>query len=87
MTSGEGFLQSHECALADPGCRFFPAGVPHSIQANDDGVEFLLVFNQGDFSEDDTNLVTEMFLRNPLQVGKLRTAVTGARSNYSLTVP
>lgn len=48
--------------------RFFPAGVPHSIQATEEGVEFLLVFNQGDFSEDDTDLVTEMFLRNPLEV-------------------
>lgn len=48
--------------------RFFPAGVPHSIQATTEGVEFLLVFNQGDFSEDDTDLVTELFLRNPKEV-------------------
>lgn len=47
---------------------FFPAGVPHSIQASDAGVEFLLVFNQGDFSEDDTDLVSELFLRNPREV-------------------
>ncbi|EMC96323.1 hypothetical protein BAUCODRAFT_107856 [Baudoinia panamericana UAMH 10762] len=47
---------------------FFPAGVPHSIQATEEGVEFLLVFNQGEFSEDDTNLVTELFLRNPTEV-------------------
>ena len=47
---------------------FFPAGIPHSIQATDEGVEFLLVFNQGDFSEDATDLVTEMMLRNPLEV-------------------
>ncbi|KAK4500225.1 hypothetical protein PRZ48_008412 [Zasmidium cellare] len=47
---------------------FFPAGVPHSIQASSLGVEFLLVFNQGDFSEDATDLVTELFARNPLQV-------------------
>ncbi len=48
--------------------RFFPAGVPHSIQATDEGVEFLLVFNQGGFSEDDTDLVSELFLRNPMEV-------------------
>lgn len=30
--------------------------------------EFLLVFNQGDFSEDDTDLVTELFARNPREV-------------------
>lgn len=47
--------------------RFFPAGVPHSIQATEEGVEFLLVFDQGDFSEDDTDLVTELFLRNPTE--------------------
>jgi len=48
--------------------RFFPAGVPHSIQATDEGVEFLLVFSQGDFSEDDTDLVSELFLRYPKEV-------------------
>lgn len=47
---------------------FFPAGVPHSIQATEEGVEFLLVFNQGDFSEDDTDLVSELFARNPREV-------------------
>lgn len=47
---------------------FFPAGVPHSIQATHEGVEFLLVFDQGTFSEDDTDLVTELFLRNPREV-------------------
>ena len=47
---------------------FFPAGVPHSIQALDQGVEFLLVFNQGYFSEDDTDLISELFLRNPKEV-------------------
>ncbi|KAK5083226.1 hypothetical protein LTR70_008284 [Exophiala xenobiotica] len=47
---------------------FFPAGVPHSIQATQEGVEFLLVFDQGSFSEDNTDLVTELFLRNPREV-------------------
>jgi oxalate decarboxylase family bicupin protein len=47
---------------------FFPAGVPHSIQASPEGVEFLLVFSQGDFSEDATDLVSELFLRNPREV-------------------
>ncbi|MCJ1393411.1 hypothetical protein MMC18_006285 [Xylographa bjoerkii] len=44
---------------------FLPAGLPQSIQALDQGVEFLLVFDQGSFSEEDTNLVFELFLRNP----------------------
>ncbi|APA12215.1 hypothetical protein SS1G_10796 [Sclerotinia sclerotiorum 1980 UF-70] len=47
---------------------FFPAGVPHSIQALDEGCEFLLIFDDGDFSEDGTFLVSEMFLRNPKSV-------------------
>jgi hypothetical protein len=41
-------------------------GVPHGIQALDNGVEFLLVFDQGDFSEDNTFLATEIFLHNPV---------------------
>ncbi|KAK3377431.1 RmlC-like cupin domain-containing protein [Podospora didyma] len=47
---------------------FFPAGAPHSIQAFDEGAEFLLVFDQGDFTEDGTFLVSELFLRNPIEV-------------------
>ncbi|KAF4769299.1 hypothetical protein HAV15_008825 [Penicillium sp. str.  len=47
---------------------FFPPGVPHSIQALDDGVEFLLVFDDGDFSEDNTFLATEVFLHTPREV-------------------
>jgi oxalate decarboxylase family bicupin protein len=47
---------------------FFPAGVPHSLQALDDGAEFLLVFDDGDFSEDGTFLATEVFMRNPVSV-------------------
>src|SRR5271170_352863 len=39
---------------------YFPAGFPHSIQGLEgDGCEFLLVFDQGDFSEDDTFLLSE----------------------------
>lgn len=47
---------------------YFPSGVPHSIQAFDEGVEFLLVFDDGSFSEDETFLVSEMMLRNPVSV-------------------
>jgi oxalate decarboxylase len=39
---------------------YFPAGFPHSIQGLEgDGCEFLLVFDEGDFSEDDTFLLSE----------------------------
>jgi len=47
---------------------FFPAGVPHSIQASQAGCEFLLVFDDGSFSEDGTALVSELFERNPKSV-------------------
>lgn len=47
---------------------FFPAGVPHSIQASQLGVEFLLIFDDGSFSEDGTSLVSELFERNPKSV-------------------
>ncbi|EAW14256.1 putative oxalate decarboxylase [Aspergillus clavatus NRRL 1] len=47
---------------------FFPPGVPHSIQALDPGVEFLLVFDDGDFSEDNTFLASEVFAHNPKSV-------------------
>ncbi|KAL3491013.1 oxalate decarboxylase [Aspergillus germanicus] len=47
---------------------FFPPGVPHSIQALDVGVEFMLVFDDGSFSEDNTFLATEIFAHNPKSV-------------------
>lgn len=47
---------------------FFPSGQPHSIQAKEDGVEFLLIFNDGAFSEDGTSLISEMFERMPREV-------------------
>jgi oxalate decarboxylase len=47
---------------------FFPAGLPHSIQALKEGCEFLLVFNDGDFSEFDTFLLTDWFNHTPPSV-------------------
>lgn len=47
----------------------FPAGFPHSIQGLDpDGTEFLLVFNQGSFSEDGTMLLSEWLAHTPPEV-------------------
>src|ERR1700674_5347143 len=47
----------------------FPAGFPHSIQGLDpDGTEFLLVFNQGSFSEDGTFLLSETAAHIPPEV-------------------
>jgi oxalate decarboxylase len=48
---------------------FFPAGFPHSIQGlGPDGCEFLLVFNQGMFSEDNTFLISEWVAHTPAEV-------------------
>jgi len=48
---------------------FFPAGFPHSIQGlGPDGCEFLLVFNQGLFSEDNTFLISEWVAHTPAEV-------------------
>lgn len=47
---------------------FFPAGIPHSIQAFEQGTEFLLVFDDGSFSEDETFLLSELAQRNPRSV-------------------
>ena len=47
---------------------YFPAGLPHSIQGLADGVEFLLVFDDGDFSEDETFLITDWFNHTPREV-------------------
>src|ERR1700736_5732367 len=47
----------------------FPPAFPHSIQGLDpDGTEFLLVFNQGLFSEDGTFLLSEFLAHTPPEV-------------------
>ncbi len=47
---------------------YFPSGLPHSIQALDQGCEFLLVFDDGAFSEDSTFLVSQWFDQVPKSV-------------------
>lgn len=47
---------------------FFPAGIPHSIQALENGCEFLLIFDDGAFSEENTFLLTELIERTPKTV-------------------
>jgi oxalate decarboxylase len=46
----------------------FPAGIPHSIQGLEEGCEFLLVFDDGDFSENETFLITEWLAHTPPEV-------------------
>jgi oxalate decarboxylase len=48
---------------------YFPAGYPHSIQGlRPDGCEFLLVFDDGAFSEDNTFLISEWVAHTPRAV-------------------
>src|SRR5436190_7520968 len=48
---------------------FFPSGVPHSIQGlNPDGCEFMLVFEDGEFSETETLLLSDAMAHLPPEV-------------------
>jgi oxalate decarboxylase len=48
---------------------YFPTGVPHSLQGlGPDGCEFLLVFDEGGFSEEDTTLLTDWAIHTPPEV-------------------
>jgi oxalate decarboxylase len=48
---------------------YFPPGIPHSIQGLDpDGTEFLLVFDDGDFDEDNTFLLSDWIKHVPPEV-------------------
>lgn len=48
---------------------FFPTGIPHSIQGLEpEGCEFLLVFDKGSFSEEDTTLLTDWLRHTPREV-------------------
>ncbi|WP_281195307.1 oxalate decarboxylase family bicupin [Microtetraspora malaysiensis] len=47
---------------------FFPKGVPHYIQALEEGVEFLLVFDDGGFSENSTFMMSDWFAHTPKNI-------------------
>jgi oxalate decarboxylase len=48
---------------------YFPSGIPHSIQGlGADGCEFLLVFDDGEFDEDNTFLLSDWFKHTPAEV-------------------
>jgi len=46
----------------------FPSVIPHSIQGLEEGCEFLLVFDNGSFSENETFLLTDLFKHTPRDV-------------------
>src|SRR5712671_3839334 len=58
---------------------YFPAGIPHSIQGlGPDGCEFLLVFDDGEFDEDNTFLLSDWFKHTPNEVLSKNFGVSGS---------
>lgn len=47
---------------------YFPAGIPHSIQGLEEGCEFLLAFDDGNFSENETFLISDWYAHTPRDV-------------------
>ncbi|KAG7087189.1 hypothetical protein E1B28_013170 [Marasmius oreades] len=62
---------------------FFPAGIPHSLQATNDtaeGSEFLLIFPDGNFDENDTLLLTDWLAHVPFEVIQKNFQVTDPKA-------
>jgi oxalate decarboxylase len=58
---------------------YFPAGFPHSIQGlGPDGCEFLLVFDEGMFSEDNTFLISAWLAHTPPEILTKNSNLTNA---------
>jgi oxalate decarboxylase len=67
ILDGDGHMFIDDLAQND--LWYFPAGFPHSIQGlNPQGCEFLLVFDDGRFSEEDTTLVSDWLKHVPREV-------------------
>jgi oxalate decarboxylase len=67
---------------------FFPPGVPHSIQGLEpEGGEFLLVFDNGNFSEGNTTLITDWTRHVPPEVLAKNWGVTEDQLKDLYTVP
>src|SRR5580692_7785136 len=67
---------------------YFPTGVPHSLQGlGPDGCEFLLVFDEGGFSEEDTTLLTDWAIHTPPEVLRKNWGVTGEALDPLKSIP
>ncbi|OSD00702.1 Bicupin oxalate decarboxylase/oxidase [Trametes coccinea BRFM310] len=54
---------------SDPDIYYFPPGVPHSIQALDQGLEILLIFTDGNFDASGTTfMLSDWLAHTPLEV-------------------
>jgi len=55
---------------------YFPPGIPHSIQGLEGGCEFLLVFDDGNFSDLNTFSISDWFAHTPKEVLSANFGVT-----------
>ncbi|KAI0742956.1 Bicupin oxalate decarboxylase/oxidase [Daedaleopsis nitida] len=54
---------------SDPDIYYFPVGVPHSIQALDEGLEILLIFTDGNFDAAGTTfMLSDWLAHTPLEI-------------------
>jgi oxalate decarboxylase len=62
---------------------YFPSGIPHSIQGlNPDGCEFLLVFSDGEFNEDNTFLLSDWFKHTPKELLSKNFGIPGSSFDH-----
>jgi oxalate decarboxylase len=81
---GRGFVKD----VAKNDLWFFPPGVPHSIQGLEpEGCEFLLVFDNGNFSEGNTTLITDWLRHTPPEVLAKNWGVSDQALTDLYTVP
>ncbi len=81
---GRGFVKD----VAKDDLWFFPPGVPHSIQGLEpEGCEFLLVFDNGNFSEGNTTLITDWLRHVPREVLAKNWGVADKALDDLYTVP
>ena len=67
---------------------YFPAGIPHSIQGlGPNGCEFLLVFDDGKFSEEGTTLLTDWLIHTPREVVAKNFGVTADKLEPFSQIP
>jgi len=62
----EGHNFIHDVGVGD--LWYFPSGIPHSIQGLEEGAEFILVFDDGNFSENSAFSVADWFAHTPPDV-------------------
>lgn len=62
--SGKQFIDD----VNEGGLWYFPSGIPHSIKGLEEGAEFMLVFDDGNFSENSTFTITDWFANIPKDI-------------------